>query len=129
MADPSWSLARCLELMLEKHCRHLPLLDAAATATGSTKGRADALLSMRDVCRFLAADEDSPPDAGRILISGKSLQASSHTGLHTRLVPLLLLTHYYSRLTICSLRDAHPRRCHQGREALVAARGVRRAKP
>ena len=53
VADPSWSLARCLELMLEKHCRHLPLLDVAATATGSTKGRADALLSMRDVRRFL----------------------------------------------------------------------------
>ena len=54
VAAPSWSLERCLELMLEKHCRHLPLLDDAATATGSTKGRADALLSMRDVCRYLA---------------------------------------------------------------------------
>ena len=41
--------------------RHLPLLDDAATATGSTKGRADALLSMRDVCRFLAADPTPKP--------------------------------------------------------------------
>ena len=79
VAEPSWSLARCLDVMLQKHCRHLPLLDNAATATGSSQGRADAVLSMRDICRFLTADESFPPDeASAALTLGDAIKDARH---------------------------------------------------
>ena len=78
VASPSWSLARCLELMLERHCRHLPVLDDAASATGSTHGRVDAVLSMRDLCHFLTSDEAPPDAASAALTLGDAIKDARH---------------------------------------------------
>eukprot|EP00964_Phaeocystis_antarctica_P077326 scaffold47971_cov59-Phaeocystis_antarctica.AAC.1 len=190
--------------MLEKHCRHLPLLDDAATATGSTKGRAEYatqgsnsgpagprqnprredprpllpathtcgpdLLTARcsrcetpnpdpdpnpnQVCRFLAADDASPhgqgaplaaPQPGSRASSGPAwlLWAARHSQgeagpLGAQPLPRLLELAASNTADFTAvvhsglaarhgLRDAHPRRRDQGREAPVAARGGGRA--
>ena len=67
VAAPDWSLERCLGVMLDKNFRHLPVLDTGPGAYG----RVDAMLSMRDICRVLTAQEPTQ--------LGKSRQGSALT--------------------------------------------------
>ena len=69
VAAPDWSLERCLGVMLDKNFRHLPVLDTGPGAYG----RVNAMLSMRDICRVLTAQE--PTQHGSALTIGDAVEA------------------------------------------------------
>ena len=69
VAAPSWSLERCLDLMLDNHFRHLPVLNPGAGAYGSV----GAMLSMRDICRVLTS-QDAPAHGASALTLGDAIE-------------------------------------------------------